>query len=105
MDLGRDEWAKKVERAQQRLAERECHANCPALLVEQTKSINYLLAECMRRSDLQAEYEGIDWALGVVDLRCLLAFQRRLVFGTRRQIAPTLQQDNWPQLISLTVGL
>jgi hypothetical protein len=105
MDLGRDEWTKKVERAQQRLAERECHANCPALLVEQTKSLNYLLAACMRRSDLQAEYEGLDWALGVVDLRCLLAFQRRLVFGTRRQIAPTLQQDNWPELISLAVGL
>jgi hypothetical protein len=104
MDLGRDELAKKIERAQQRLAEREYHANCPALLPEQTKNINCLLAECRRRSDLQTEYEDLDWTLGVVDLRRLLAFQRRLVFGTRRQLAPTLQQDNWPQLISLTVG-
>ena len=104
MDLGREGLAKKVERAQRRLAERESHANCPALLAEQTENINYLLDEWRQRSDLQAEYEGLDWMLGVVDLRRLLAFQRRLVFRTRRQIAPTLQQGNWPQLISLTVG-
>jgi hypothetical protein len=104
MDLGRDKLAKKIERAQKGLAERECHANCPALLAEQTDNINYLLAECRQRSDLQAEYEGLDWTLGIVDLRRLLAFQRRLVFGARRHTSPTLQQDDWAQLISFTVG-
>ena len=100
----REELAKKVELAQQRLVERECHANCPSLLPQQTKNINSLLAECRRRSDLQAEYEGLDWTLGLVDLRRLLAFQRRLVFGARSHASPTLQRDDWPQLISLTVG-
>jgi hypothetical protein len=104
MDLGREELAKKVERAQKRLAERECHANCTALFAEQTENINYLLDECMQRSDLQAEYEGLDWTPGIVDLRRLLAFQRRLVFGARRHTLPNLQQDNWRQLISVTVG-
>jgi hypothetical protein len=104
MEPRREELAKKVELAQQRLAERECHADCPALLAEQPKNFNSLLAECRERSDLQAEYEGLDWTLGIVDLRRLLAFQRRLVFGTKRQIAPSVQQDDWPQLISLTIG-
>src|SRR2546429_514091 len=45
--------AKYVERAQQRLAERECYANYPALLEEETKGINHLLSECKLRPDLQ----------------------------------------------------
>jgi hypothetical protein len=107
MGLRREEFAKQVERAQQRLAERECHASCPALLAEESKSIHHLLvlAECTQRSDLQAEYEGLDWKLGIVDLRRLLAFQRRLVFSAGRHMSHTPQQDDWPQLISLTVGL
>ena len=105
MGLGREEFAKQVERAHERLAERECHADCPALLAEESKGIHHLLAECMQRSDLQAEYTGLDWTLGVVDLRHLLAFQRRLVFGATRHASPIPQQDDWPQLISLSVGL
>jgi hypothetical protein len=105
MDLRREEFAKQVERAQQRLAERECHASCPALLAEESKSLHHLLAEFIQRSDLQAEYEGLDWTLGVVDLRRLLAFQRRLVFSPRRQTSPIPQQDDWSQLIALTLGL
>jgi hypothetical protein len=103
--LRQEEFAKRVEGAQQRLAERECHASCPALLAEESKSLHHLLSECTQRSDLQAEYEGLDWRLGVVDLRRLLAFQRRLVFSARRHTSPTPQQDNWSQLVSLTLGL
>ena len=95
----------KVERAQERLAARECHASCHALLAEESKSIDHLFAECMQRSDLRAEYEGLDWTLGVVDLHHLLAFQRRLVFNASRHTSSTPQQDDWPQLISLTLGL
>ncbi len=84
MDLGRAGLAKKVERAQKKVAERGCCANRPALLAEETGTINYLLAEYMQRSDLQAEYEGLDWTLGIVDLRSLLAFQRRLVLSARQ---------------------
>ncbi len=105
MDLMREEFAMKVERAQERLAERECHASCHALLAEESKNINHLFAECMQRSDLRAEYEGLDWTLGVVDLRHLLAFQRRLVFNASRHTSHTPQQDDWPRLISLTLGL
>src|SRR5258707_2256059 len=103
MSLKREEFAKRIERAHERLAERECHASCPALLAQESKSINHLF-KCRERSDLQAEYEGLDWTLGVVDLRGLLAFQRRLVFNTRRHISRTPQQNDWPHLISFTVG-
>jgi hypothetical protein len=105
MRLRREEFVKRVERAQERLAERERHVSCPALLAEENEDIDHLLVECRQRSDLQAEYEGLDWTLGVVDLRRLLAFQRRLVFTARRHTSHTPQRDNWPQLFSLTVGL
>jgi hypothetical protein len=105
MGLKREEFAKQVERAQQRLAEREWHASCPALLAEESESIDHLLAECRQRSDLQAEYEGLDWTLGVVDLRRLLAFQRRLVFDARQHTSLIPQQNDWPQLLLLTIGL
>jgi hypothetical protein len=105
MGLRREEFAKQVERAQQRLAERERHETCTALLAEEPEGIDFLLAECKQRSDLRAEYEGLDWTLGVVDLRRLLAFQRRLVFSTGRHTSPTPKKDDWPQLISFTVGL
>jgi hypothetical protein len=101
----RDGFTKQIEWAQQKLAERECHASCPALLAEESKNVDHLFAECRQRSDLQAEYEGLAWTLGVVDLHRLLAFQRRLVFSPGRHTSPTPQQDDWPQLISFTVGL
>ncbi len=105
MRLRREEFARQVERAQQRLAERECHARCPALLAEENESIDHLLAEGRQRSDLQAEYEGLDWTLGVIDLRRLLAFQRRLVFSARQHASRIPQQNDWPKLLSLTIGL
>jgi hypothetical protein len=105
MSLRRAEFAKQLERAQERLAERECHASCHALLSEESKGIAHLFAECMQRPDLQAEYEGLDWTLGVVDLRYLLAFQRRLVFNASLHSSPTPLQSDWPQLISHTLGL
>lgn len=99
-----EEFAKHVERAQQRLAERERYSSCPPLLEAETKSINHLLSECELRSDLQEEYEGLDWTLGVVDLRRLLAFQRRLVFNSERQASPVPRRDDWLRLIPLALG-
>jgi hypothetical protein len=102
MSLTQEEFAKRIEQAHYRLAERECHASCPALLAQESKSINHLLAECRERSDLQAEYEGLDWTVGVVDLHRLLAFQRRLVFNNRGHTTP--QQCAWSQLTAFALG-
>ncbi len=91
-------------RARDALAERECHVYGDALLVAETESIHPLLTLASQRKDLQKEYEGLTWTLGVVDLRRLLAFQRRLVFDPTRQPMEHLKQDNWPGLISLAIG-
>jgi hypothetical protein len=99
-----EDLAKQVERAQQRLTEREPYEGCPALLAEETESIRHLLTANLQRADLQEEYEGLDWALGVVDLRLLLAFQRRLVFDSAQCPLSIPQQDDWSHLISLAFG-
>jgi hypothetical protein len=102
--LRQKEFAKQVEQAQQRLAERKPYECCSALLAEETDSIRNILAAHAQRADLQEECEGLDWAVGVVDLRRLLAFQRRLVFNPAQCPSSIPQQDNWSQLISLAFG-
>jgi hypothetical protein len=99
-----EEFVGQVERAQQRLAERECYASCPALLAEETENIGCLLTEVLQRKELKQEYEGLEWTLGVVDLRRVLAFQRRLVFSPARRPSLIPPQDYWSQLISLAFG-
>ena len=103
-DEKHSEIAKHFEQAQQRLSERDCHENCTALLSEKTDSIIHLLAACERRPDLQMEYEGLDWKLGVVDLRRLLAFQRRLILSAAARALSTPKQDDWDGLTSLAMG-
>jgi hypothetical protein len=96
--------ANRAKRASEVLAKRECHAEHDALLAEETKSIQHLLTLASRRDDLQREYEELDWTLAVVDLRRLLAFQRRLILDPTRQPLALLNQDDWPRLISLAIG-
>jgi hypothetical protein len=102
--MGQEEFTKQVDRARNRLTECECYSSCPALLVEETEGIRHLLSEILQRKDLQEEHKGLEWTLGVVDLRRLLAFQRRLVFSPTRHPTPIPSQDDWPQLISLAAG-
>jgi hypothetical protein len=102
--LGQKEFSKQIRRAQQRLTEREHYTSCPALLAEETESIRQLLTASAQRTDLLEEYEGLDWTLGVIDLRRLLAFQRRLVFGSERHPSSIPPQNDWTQLISLAFG-
>jgi hypothetical protein len=99
-----EEFAEKITSAQARLFEREPYTNCSALLAQETQCIQHLLDVVARRSDLQEEYEGLEWTLGVVDLRYLLAFQRRLVFGKVQKMEPIAKQNDWQQLISLALG-
>lgn len=53
------------------------------------------------RADLRAEMAGLDWSLGVVDLRRLLAFQRRIVFDSEGQESPMSATCNWDELMGL----
>jgi hypothetical protein len=44
---------------------------------------------------------GLDWSLGVVDLRRLLAFQRRLSFDSTLPAMTVPQQCDWDRLIKI----
>lgn len=63
-----------------------------------------LFAEQEARADLQAEMAGIDWSLGVVDLRMLLAFQRRIVIDSDATNSPMPASDDWVGLMDLSFG-
>jgi hypothetical protein len=94
----------KIALAHEVLANRERHIYGDAVLATKQESVQPLLTLASQRDDLQKEYEGFVWTLGVVDLRRLLAFQRRLVFDSARQPLEVVTQDNWPSLISIAIG-
>lgn len=63
-----------------------------------------MLALHAGRPDLLAEMSGLSWSLGIVDLRFLIAFQRRLSF---RSDVPPLSipaANDWPALTTLSFG-
>ncbi len=59
------------------------------------------LREQESRADLRAEMAGLDWSLGVVDLRLLLAFQRRIVLDSEAQESPLPAANDWNRLMDL----
>jgi hypothetical protein len=48
--------------------------------------------------------KGLDWSIGIVDLRLLIAFQRRLIFDDHFSHAESLAGDDWPALVALAFG-
>jgi hypothetical protein len=63
-----------------------------------------LLSTQIHRRDLQSEMHGLDWSAGVVDLRCLLAFQRRLIFDEHFSQPEVPAPEDWAALIALAFG-
>jgi hypothetical protein len=104
MNLSEEEFAAKLEQARQRVFVRNEYEPCNALLDAATEQISALLSSREQQIELHHEYKGLDWALGVVDLRCLLAFQRRLVFDPEVPPLTVPQPDDWPRLIAITLG-
>ncbi|WP_158944712.1 hypothetical protein [Granulicella sp. S190] len=93
-----------VEQARARLSQLQHYANNSALLEQETRNIQQLLTAAATDEDMQREYERLNWTLGVVDLRCLIAFQRRLIFSPVQEKPLLPKQDDWLGLISLSVG-
>jgi hypothetical protein len=96
--------AEMANRAAQKLAERSCYQSCEVLLDEETSHIQHLLDLHVQRVELRQEYDGLEWTLGVVDLRHVLAFQRRLVFDPKFELPQVPTQENWPALVSFSLG-
>jgi hypothetical protein len=61
------------------------------------------LESVAKRTDLHDEFRGLEWHLGVVNLRALIAFQRRLILPERMQ-SLSLNQQDWPHLTALSFG-
>jgi len=56
------------------------------------------------RTDLNTEMLGLDWFLGVVDLRHLVAFQRRTVLDQDAPESSAPAADDWDALMDLCFG-
>jgi len=61
-------------------------------------------AEQKSRPDLHVEMAGLNWSLGIVDLRLLLAFQRRLVLCLDQSGVSIPAADDWSALMDLCFG-
>jgi hypothetical protein len=102
--LSEGQFAKEIGRAKQTLTGRGCYEPCDVLLEKETARIQHLFAAHTQRTDLQDEYEGLEWTVGVVDLRHVLAFQRRLVFDPELRALRVPKQEDWPALLSFSFG-
>jgi hypothetical protein len=72
-----------------------------AFLAAETRTHKAMLQPQRLRPELHAEMRGLDWSLGVVDLRRLIAFQRRLILDPE-MLAPHMpQQEDWPALCDI----
>jgi hypothetical protein len=85
-DFDKDEYRPDVfDRDQHSRARRLVAARPPfqpeSALLDTAACLHDSLVRQMSRPDLQAEMAGLNWSLGVIDLRLLLAFQRRLVMN------------------------
>ena len=88
------------ENARRKVEMRETYRPLCPLLEEETKRLAPLLDRQHSRVNLHRDCRGLDWRLGVIDLRNLLAFQRRV--SVEQEKWPLLQDgENWEQLISL----
>ncbi|HET9087036.1 MAG TPA: hypothetical protein VFN53_05915 [Acidobacteriaceae bacterium] len=86
--------ADKCAEAREFVLQRNLDTSASALREEETRLLQEELNQQKIRPDLQREMCGLDWSLGVVDLRRLLAFQRRLYFRSSPASPPVpVQQD------------
>jgi hypothetical protein len=76
-----------------------------ALCKERSCTLGEVLGEVLEvqqsRPDLQAEMLGLDWFLGVIDLRRLLTFQRRLSFHAALPATAIPRQSDWRGLMEI----
>jgi hypothetical protein len=105
---GFDEYTYRPLRPDTKTAEASCFRahnrkfeQTDVLLNEETAAVRRALAAHAERPDLLVEMKGLKWSLGVVDLRSLIAFQRRLFFNPEFFCPPVPTARDWPALIAL----
>jgi hypothetical protein len=80
---------------------RTTYPSVSALCKEETRLLQNTLTPHAARPDLLAEMQGLDWSLGVVDLRRLLAFQRRLSIDPSLPSISIPSPSNWQGLADI----
>lgn len=94
----------RIESARVLVDGRPCFQSTNPVGAETPVSVAALLKDHLLREDLHREMEGLDWSLGIVDLRHLLAFQRRLIFDPEYPQPAAPASDAWPALTALAFG-
>lgn len=89
------------QRARQCVEQRPVFAEESALLPEITRNLQHRIRPLLQRGDLLHEYRGLQWDIGVVDLRRLVAFQRRIVIDPEESQAQAIEQDDWDRFLAL----
>lgn len=93
-----------IESARCVVAGREPYTPADPVRIDLPAAVADSLARQIHRNDLRSEMQGLDWSAGVVDLRYLLAFQRRLIFDENFPQTQVPISEDWPALIALAFG-
>jgi len=89
--------------ARRRVSERQPFEVSSAIVDQGLAGFRESFSSYAARPDLHAEMEGLEWSICVVDLRCLLAFQRRLCFSSALpDMSASVQREL--DLVTLTFG-
>lgn len=94
----------KVRKAAHRVARRQAFQQSEVLFAQKTSALQDALRTQASRLDLFSEMLGLEWTLGVVDLRSLVAFQRRLIFDPEVSPLCVPAAEDWPALTALSFG-
>jgi len=94
----------KVSRAASIIAQRSAFGQSNVVLASATSELQELFAPQANRPDLLSEMSGLSWSIGVVDLRSLIAFQRRLAFSPGIAQPSIPAAGDWPALAALSFG-
>jgi hypothetical protein len=94
--------AEKVGEASRLIRSRLPFEQSSILIGTDEPELANLLAPHAERSDLLAEMSSLSWSLGLVDLRPLVAFQRRLSFRPDAPPVVIPAKQDWPALLAVT---
>ncbi|WP_263382088.1 hypothetical protein [Granulicella arctica] len=92
----------KVERACEQVALRKAYQLLDIIVPDVNERFIPLLDHHSSRLDLREEMAGLDWTLGVVDIRSLLAFQRRIFFSSKRVLDAVPKHDDESALVQFS---
>jgi len=100
--LGEQQLRSAAWPAHRRLAAQMTYPADSPISVEETREFTSVLATRKDTVALSGEFDGLAWELSIVDLRKLIAFQRRIGFS-HHDSRPIHRGAGWPQLLDLAL--